>query len=59
VSVGTQFPVFCGNKSTYQRTVGRPKLRMTIFLDSETGQKAQSLKLLMLIKEQEEEKRSG
>ena len=60
VSVGTQFPLFCGNKSTYQQTVGHPKLRMMIFLEGETGQKAQSLKLLMMMmKEEEEEKRSG
>jgi hypothetical protein len=42
VSVGTQFPVFCGNKSTFQRTAGHPKLRMTIFLD---GEKAKRLNL--------------
>jgi hypothetical protein len=49
--VGTQFPLFCGNKSTYQQTVGHPKLRMMIFLEGETGKKAQSLKLLMMMKE--------
>jgi hypothetical protein len=59
VSVGTQFPLFCGNKSAYQQTVGHPKLRMMIFLEGETGQKAQSLKLMMMMMEEEEEKRSG
>ena len=63
VSAGTQFPLFCGNQSTYQQTVVHPKLRIVIFLEGETGQKAQSLKLLMKVKEEEEEeeeeKRSG
>lgn len=58
MSVGTQFPLFYGYKSTYQQTVGHPKLRMMIFLEGETGQKAQSLKLLMMM-EEEEEKQSG
>jgi len=53
--VGTQFPLFCGNKSTYQQTAGNPKPRMMIFLEGETGQKVQSLKLLMMMKEVEEQ----
>lgn len=57
VSVGNQFPLFCVNKSTYEQTVGNPHLRMMIFLEDETGQKAQSLKLLMT--EEEEENQSG